>query len=65
MKLCKRDEGKAFIAPSGRLVWFVQERNGSFIFTYDDDPLDGLSLSFEGLRILERPTTQYTGTVKH
>jgi len=54
MNLRKCDAGKVFIAPSGRLVSFEAEKGGVYMFTYLDDPTDGLALSFDGLRILER-----------
>lgn len=54
MNLRKCDAGKVFIAPSGRRVSFVIEQNGIYMFVYEDDLSDGLALSREGLRILER-----------
>lgn len=58
MNLRKNDVGKVFVAPSGRHVEFVTEKAGSFVFHYLDDPSDGLSLSLDGLRILERPSPE-------
>jgi hypothetical protein len=54
MNLRKCDAGKVFIAPSGRRVSFVIEHSGVFMFVYEDDLSDGLALSRDGLRILER-----------
>ena len=54
MTLRKCDAGKVFIAPSGRRVSFVQEKRGVYMFVYQDDPNDGLALTPEALRILER-----------
>lgn len=56
MNLRKCDAGKVFVAPSGRTVTFVEERDGSFLFVYEDDPFDGLVLSPDGLRILDEPS---------
>jgi hypothetical protein len=57
MNLRKCDAGKVFIAPSGRTVTFLKEVDGSFLFAYEDDPLDGLALSKDGLMILDELST--------
>jgi hypothetical protein len=54
MNLRKCDAGKAFMTPSGRRAVFVKEQGGVYMFVYEDDPTDGLALSPESLRILER-----------
>ncbi|MDR6381800.1 hypothetical protein [Paraburkholderia caribensis] len=56
MNLTKRDEGKVFVAPSRRRIVFEHERGGRYLFVYEDDPSEGLALSLDGLKILERPT---------
>lgn len=58
MNLRNRDAGKVFVAPSGRHVEFVAERGGAFLFQYRDDPSDGLALSQDALRILEKPSRE-------
>lgn len=50
MKLSQRDVGKHFTAPSGREVELVAI---TYVFVYLDDPHDGMTLSHEGLLILE------------
>lgn len=50
MKLSPRDVGKRFVAPSGREV---ELRAVTYVFVYVDDPYDGMTLSSEGLMILE------------
>jgi len=55
MNLSKRDQGKQFVAPSGRRVEFVaQPSEDRYVFVYVDDRDDGLALSQEGLWILDR-----------
>jgi hypothetical protein len=54
MNLRKGDAGKVFMTPSGRRAVYVKEHGGVYMFAYEDDPTDGLALSPEGLRILER-----------
>ncbi|MFP3733106.1 hypothetical protein SB690_20310, partial [Bacillus sp. SIMBA_006] len=54
MNLGKRDIGRRFIAPSGREVELVGVMSTRFMFVYVDDREDGLVLSLEGLKILER-----------
>ncbi|MEI7296632.1 hypothetical protein WCQ02_31200 [Paraburkholderia tropica] len=54
MNLEKRDVGKRFLAPSGRQVELVSVLADRFMFVYVDDDEDGLALSREGLKILER-----------
>jgi hypothetical protein len=53
MTLCSRDVGKRFVAPSGREVEFVGERNERFIFAYVDEPGEYLAFAADGLRILD------------
>ncbi len=55
MNLRKQDAGKVFVAPAGRRVGFIGEKSGAFLFRYLDDPSDGLALSAESLRILDKP----------
>jgi hypothetical protein len=60
MNLSKRDQGKQFVAPSGRRVEFVaQQSDDRYVFVYVDDRDDGLALSQDGLRILERVGTRH------
>ena len=58
MNLRNRDAGKVFVAPSGRRVEFIAESRGAYLFQYLDDPSDGLALSADGLRILEKPARE-------
>jgi hypothetical protein len=58
MNLRKKDAGKVFVAPSGRRVGFIGEKSGAFLFRYLDDPSDGLALSAESLRILDKPADE-------
>lgn len=50
MKLSQRDVGRHFIAPSGREV---ELKAVTYVFVYLDDPYDGMTLSHEGLVILD------------
>jgi hypothetical protein len=54
MTLGKRDIRRRFVAPSGREVELVAAYTDRFMFVYVDDRQDGLALSREGLKILER-----------
>ena len=62
MNLGKRDIGRRFVAPSGRHVELVGAFTDRFMFVYVDDREEGLALSLEGLKILERaPRAAETG----
>lgn len=65
MNLRKGDAGKAYMTPSGRRAVFVKEQDGAYMFVYEDDPTDGLALSREGLRILERARDFPVAAVAH
>ncbi|APR40005.1 hypothetical protein [Paraburkholderia sp. SOS3] len=61
MKLKQGDKGTVFVAPSQRRVVFDHEHRGRYVFIYEDDPDDGLALSAEGLKILERAPAPAVG----
>jgi hypothetical protein len=60
MNLKRGGKGVVFVAPSRRRVVFDREADGQYVFVYEDDPSEGLALSEEGLKILERATTSET-----